>query len=380
AMDSGDSENIAPTSPVFAVYYPDDIKNSPRILYQSVKEAAKFANSPEGRIRGARFRRFGNSCEASNFYESGDAPPPPKTGDCVAAADPVVAFPSVNRIQMNQLKKAIESNNFDEFIKLVGPNPRFLINTSGDTAAIVQEGFRFNSLHIAARHGSAPIAHFILKSVSDTHYLMGLYGTNESDANFRKENILKSFLNTPDKGNGDTPLHLASKWGHVEVARIIVAYRQTIRDFKNKNNEMPLDVVCSRYNGERKEELAKQMRIIIHSYYVALYRCSDHSLPTRWIVCDEYPCASLCPPPLHSPLSPILAPFLLTALAGPFENVEKANQLEKRWKAQGLDRRRADFDRGAEKVGREIAEKEGIEWMESWPFHHEPIDMKSNNG
>lgn len=51
-MDTGGNENIAPASPIFAVYYPDDIKNSPRVFYQSVKDATKFANSPESRSKG----------------------------------------------------------------------------------------------------------------------------------------------------------------------------------------------------------------------------------------------------------------------------------------------------------------------------------------
>lgn len=352
-----------------------------------MKEAAKFANSPEGRCRGARFRRFGNASEANSFYECGDAPcSNANVVNVAAAADPVVAFSSVSRIDMNKLKKVIEMDSIEEFRELVQLNPRYLINTSGDTAAIVQEGFRFNSLHIAARNGSSRVAEHILKCVSNTEYLVRLYGTNEIDANFRKENILISYLNTPDKGNGDTPLHLAAKWGHVEVSRIIVSYRQTIRDFKNKNNEIPLDVVCSRYNGEKKEHLAKQLRTILHSYYVALYRCSDHSLPTRWSVSPVYPPSSMGPShsslisSLHSPFSPISAHFVLTAIAGPFENEENARAFERRWKGQGLDRRRKDFDRGTEKVGREMACEDGVEWAELWPFHDQPIDIRSKHG
>ncbi|GMS95745.1 hypothetical protein PENTCL1PPCAC_17920, partial [Pristionchus entomophagus] len=385
-MDTGDTENIAPTSPVFAVFYPDDIKNSPRVFYQSVKDATKFANSPEGRNKGARFLRFGNVSEASRFYESGDVPVTTTMSENKpTGGDPVVAFPSVSRIEMNKLKKIVETDNLTEFLVLADLNPRFLINTSGDTAAIVQEGFRFNALHIAARHGSTLITEHILMFVSDTQYLIKLYGTSEVDVNLRKENILISYLNTPDKGNGDTPLHLASKWGHVEVARIIASYRQTIRNLKNKNNEIPFDVVCSRYNGENKERVTRQLKTILHSFYVAIYRCSDEC-DTRWKISSAYPHSSLGPSPssssnlIDSPFSPILAPFLLTAVAGPFDNEEKANEFQRKWKKQGLDRRRKDFDRGAEKVGREMASDGLVEWKESWPFHDEPIDVKSDQG
>ncbi|GMT24159.1 hypothetical protein PFISCL1PPCAC_15456 [Pristionchus fissidentatus] len=389
-MDAGDSHNITQTSPInntspiFAVYYPDDMKNSPRVFYQSVKEATKFANSPEGRSRGARFRRFGNSSEATNFFESGDCQVPLLKADSnSAASDPVVAFSSVSRIDMNKLKKVIETDSLTEFLVLADVNPRYLINTSGDTAAIVQEGFRFNSLHIAAQNGSALIADHILLLISDTEYLIKLYGTNEVDANLRKENILISYLNTPDKGNGDTPLHIAAKWGHVEVARIIASYHQSIRSLKNKNGETPLDVLCSRYSGDNKEELSRQLRIVLDSYYVALYRSCDHSAPSRFVVSSFYPLKSFTPsiiPPLDFPLSPILSSFVLTAVVGPFDSEKNAMKFEKKWKGQGLDGRRKDFERGAEKVGREMASEVGVQWAESWPFHSEPIDIKSNYG
>lgn len=128
-------------------------------------------------------------------------------------------------------------------------------------------------------------------------------------------------------------------------------------------NEIPLDVVCSRYNGENKEEVTRHLRVILHSFYVAIYRlvyistydisfileffisshsmsvfrCSDHSLPIRWIVSSLYPHSSLVPSLsniLNSPCSPILAPFLLTAVAGPFDTEKKANEFQRRWKGQ----------------------------------------------
>eukprot|EP00080_Pristionchus_pacificus_P004595 PDM64615.1 lem-4 [Pristionchus pacificus] len=383
SMDTGGNENIAPASPIFAVYYPDDIKNSPRVFYQSVKDATKFANSPESRSKGARFRRFGNASEATNFFECGDAPVMATQSDNTAtASDPAVNFSSIDAKSMNPLKKLIETDNLDGFRELTDSNPRYLINTSGDTASIVQAGFRFNALHIAATKGSYRVAEHMLKRVTDTDYLVMLYGTNEKDVQFRKANIIDSYLNTPDKStNGDTPLHLACKWGHVEVARIIASYGQTIKDIKNQYGQTPLDLVCSRYSGEKKEQIMREFRTILHSFYVAIYRCSDHSRPLQWIVSSEYPQSSLASSTSHSSfLSPIVSPFLLTAVAGPFPSEEQAIQFQKRWKVKGLDRRRKDFDRGVEKVGRAMALEEDVKWAESWPFHTEPIDVKSNDG
>lgn len=62
-----------------------------------------------------------------------------------------------------------------------------------------QEGFRFNALHIAARHGKANVVRRILELVSDIDFLAAVYGTSREDAQFRAENIVTSYLNTPDK-------------------------------------------------------------------------------------------------------------------------------------------------------------------------------------
>lgn len=39
-------------SPIFAVYYPDDVPNSPRAVYKSLKDAAKLASTPEAKAKG----------------------------------------------------------------------------------------------------------------------------------------------------------------------------------------------------------------------------------------------------------------------------------------------------------------------------------------
>lgn len=42
-----------PNSPVYAVIYEENLANSPKDLFHNLKDASKFANSPEGKANGS---------------------------------------------------------------------------------------------------------------------------------------------------------------------------------------------------------------------------------------------------------------------------------------------------------------------------------------
>ena len=55
-----------------------------------------------------------------------------------------------------------------------------------------------------------------------------MYPEEDREQNIRRrEYLVDMYLNMPDKGGGDTPLHLASKWGHLEMVRLLCSYHQT---------------------------------------------------------------------------------------------------------------------------------------------------------
>ncbi|VDM78517.1 unnamed protein product [Strongylus vulgaris] len=129
-------------------------------MFLTLKDAVKFANSPEGKSNGARFNRFGTPKEALDFFASSECQGTPQCSNATPSVpvEPVIPHPSVSRIQMNDFKRAIEkgtieavrwvlsvvrmrlyipSKNILCYSDLISTNPRFLVNTSGDTAAIV---------------------------------------------------------------------------------------------------------------------------------------------------------------------------------------------------------------------------------------------------
>lgn len=83
----------------------------------------------------------------------------------------------------------------------------------------------------------------ILNSIGDPKFLQLLYGEDESKCYLNRSQILLDlYLNTPDKGLNETPLHFAVKFGEKDVVRVLVSYKQCVKTVPNKYNQKPIDV------------------------------------------------------------------------------------------------------------------------------------------
>jgi len=63
------------------------------------------------------------------------------------------------------------------------------------------------------------------------------------------------YLNTPKKGDFDTPLHQASKYGHLEVVKLLSEFSSCDTKRKNKEGLTPSEVACTRWD----EHLSQNM-------------------------------------------------------------------------------------------------------------------------
>ncbi|CAI5442519.1 unnamed protein product [Caenorhabditis angaria] len=351
-----------------------DHADSPKVIYNSVKDVAKFVNSPEGKKINARFRKFGTPREAQNFLDSGpcfSACEEKEKENVAVPSEPVSPFSGVNRIQMNELKKYIDKGDMENFMRLVETNPRFLVNTGGDVASIVMEGFRYNALHLAAKAGQAEIVAKVLNLCNCLKFLTRLYGTSEEDVLQRRDFIISSYLNTPDKGNFDTPLHFATKFGKLNVVKELAKYQLLDKTAKNKSGKTALEVACERYNENDKQEVLREIQLTLQGIYVNLTRTHENTRPSLRI----------------STTSQIDSDILkICASAGPFLSYDLAEEFAKKWQISGKEIKLLDFEKGWEKVGRVLAGNEcenRVGWAETWRFLGENdglVNLETENG
>lgn len=279
------------------------------------------------RLSGVRFKRCAHVAEVDEFFTKherhGSAD---SENSAPGSGDPAVPYSSVPPERLNVLKRAITTKNDDEFDRMLAENPRFVLNTSSDNPTIVQAGFRYNAMHVACQSGNLHVVKVrlcgalkavllgswpagevydtvifqeIIRHVGDPEWITQAYGT-ETSSRAKAKYFLDAFLNTPDKGANNTPLHFAAKYcvakqgAGVDVLAVLLQQRPCRRNAKNKCvwlvnlslskyhfsvGKTPLDL-CLEYKGPNKEAFIREVKALFRGkHYVALYRTSDNSVP-----------------------------------------------------------------------------------------------------
>ena len=119
-------------------------------------------------------------------------------------------------------------------------NPRYLVS-SGDTPTILKEGPRYNALHVCAMSNKAEMCKVILQIIEKPSFIELLHGQRNNATDEVSAILLDLYLNTPDKGRGETPLHFAAKFGALDMIKILISYPQC-KMTKNSDGQYPKDV------------------------------------------------------------------------------------------------------------------------------------------
>ncbi|XP_045390041.1 ankyrin repeat and LEM domain-containing protein 2 isoform X1 [Lemur catta] len=374
-------------------------------VYENKKEALQAVKM----IKGSRFKAFSTREDAEKFARGvcDYFPSPSKTSLPLSPVKTAPLFSNdglclsesetVNKERANsyknprtqdltaKLRKAVEKGEEDTFCDLVWSNPRYLIG-SGDNPTIVQEGCRYNVMHVAAKENQASICQLTVATLENPDFMRLMYP--DDDAAMLQQRmcyLVDLYLNTPDKMGYDTPLHFACKFGNADVVSVLSSHHLTVKNPRNKYDKTPEDVICER-SKNKSVELKERIREYLKGhYYVPLLRAEDTSSPVIGELWSSDQAAPSSPGGRcgGSPRDPVLT---LRAFAGPL-SPSKAEDFRKLWKTPPREKasffhnvRKSDPERGFERVGRELAHELGYPWVEYWEFLGCFVDLSSQEG
>ncbi|KAL4706699.1 hypothetical protein ACJJTC_014454 [Scirpophaga incertulas] len=371
-----------PPKTYFGVYIPCEIKQGPDEESLHVYEKKSDALELVKRYKLARFKAFQNRQDAISFALRGAEPVDSHDGnDNSLMGEKPYPFKAPSPQDMVSLRKAIEAGLADTVRDRVWDNPRFLVS-SGNTPSILQEGSRYNALHVAAKALNAEICNLILTAVGNPAFVQTLNG-GDADPDSCKEFasiLVDRYLNTPDKAMNETPLHFAVKFGAADVVDVLTSFPQCNREAVNKFGEQPKDIICKRCNSDTKMSAGRIEALLRPRYYVPVLHSEDGSGAPA----IGRPFTPSRPPEINvDPLSPR---YEIRAFAGPMPPAE-AEAFHRRWKTPPRSRplapptfRLHDMTKGFESVGRDLAEQLKVNWTEYWPFLDTFTDLRTPEG
>lgn len=336
-------------------------------------------------------------------------------------------FKSLIPQELKRIKEAIIDDNEELIRELVMINPRYLMQPS-DVPAIIHSGTRSNALHIAAQHGKRRMTEVILELVTGPLVVEKMYPMDGLKMiTQRQAFLLDGYLNTPKKGDFDTPLHQASKWGHWEVVQVLVDYNTCDTQRRNKEDLTPAQVACSRMDTNDKMTgviRKKILQLLENKVYIPVFRYEDNckpayigeqissnhssvdhglSSPSQESISKHHlsvPISGRSPwlSPVSpyqrkqyqgdSPLiilrpdatsSPITSPVSLRGYLGPL-SPQDADKAKSEWRKQSPATRLSDPDKGLEKQGRQLAKSFNTSMIEFWGFLDTYCDITTDEG
>lgn len=339
-------------------------ENDEPLVFGSQVDALKVMKN----FRGSRFKSFPSKDEAESFSLS---KPNHLTVDkiCALVASTLLQDLPVKTIikaptfhELMKFRKSIEENQLQVIQSCLTSNPKYLIS-SGDMPVMLQEGSRLNAVHICIKYNKLEVLDYVLRTLQSDKFLQLMYPDADSKSiDFRRTHLLDLYLNTPEKILCDSPLHIACKFGFLDIIRYLLDYEQLNVKALNKDGKSCKQVICQRVNmrGEANLLLKNKVRLLLEEKaYIPLFDLEIQCKVGK-------PVISFSPKALKSTNKKI------KAFAGPM-SIEKAPNIYERWSKSPKTKKYGqmvltDFDKGMERIGRIISYEEKVPYNEYWPF------------
>ncbi|KAF5283696.1 hypothetical protein FQA39_LY17244 [Lamprigera yunnana] len=380
----------------YGVHIPSDVQEQDSDVSSNVYSDKTEALKLVKKYKKARFKVFNSYHEAIEFAVhgsenySGLQPTGEGTKESIIICEKPPAFRGPKSQDLVKLRKNIELGLADIVRGTVWDNPRYLIS-SGDTPSILQEGFRYNALHVAARAKNSKMCELILNTISNVDFIKLLYGDDKNqDPGERAVMLLDLYLNMPDKGLNETPLHFAVKFGAIDIVELLVSYPECDKTLTNKYGKTASMIICDRCDTASSTIKNKISILLGENFYVPVLRSEDNCIPP---VIGE-PFAPSSPPNFNkNALDPRIE---IHAYAGPMDK-KSAEKFRKIWKTpprslkfMNLDQysvydpeinlKFKDLNKGLERLGKNLATKFDVSWKEYWSFLGGFFDLSSTEG
>ena len=158
------------------------------------------------KYKGARFKAFKTRSEAERFSQSlsvvqENVAATLSSSALASPTDPASHFKGPTPQALIEFRKVIEHGSLEEFRQIVFKNPRYLVGP-GDTPVILQEGFRYNAIHVAVKNNRKDMCQLIIDTLESQNFWGILLKEDSSSAVTcqRRHFLVDMYLNTPDKG------------------------------------------------------------------------------------------------------------------------------------------------------------------------------------
>ncbi|XP_062514200.1 ankyrin repeat and LEM domain-containing protein 2-like isoform X2 [Corticium candelabrum] len=371
---------------------------------EAVVEAAR-------KIKGARFKAFPARNEAE-IYSNGkdDTLSDTARGEPATLTDNNFSAPKPQDLSI--LRGMIEKGDIETFRTSVWSNPRYIVS-SGDTPVALQIGCKWNALHVAAKSNQIAVAESLVEALKADEFWRLLYPSDSEETREQRKRFLTDlYLNSPDSGSCETPLHFAAKFGHVEMVEFLLMQQGIDVSACNKYGETAASIAGQRCNANKSRIETEIQTMLEEQVYVPMFRSEGNVTPP--IVGKLW-----SPDPVHSPVliatrqanllsgppltsheceqrccneaNVVDSSFNVSAFAGPM-SPSRAAQFRREWRSplgspphsgyrkQVVSIRRGDSERGLERIGRDLAHREGLKWSEYWDFLGCYVDLSTSAG